>query len=126
MDARVESYTDQLERFLRSNLTHAHLFAFYFVSIFLSAYFMSSILRPEIFTDDMVEWTSWAYSFQDPDLFPNDIHKNYWMTNFPLGYEVIPRHSCLLPGRLAAFHTDLPYQSCSWGLYQLYDVICAG
>jgi hypothetical protein len=50
---------------------------------------MSSILRPEIFTDDMVEWTSWAYSFQDPDLFPNDIHKNYWMTNFPLGYEVI-------------------------------------
>ena len=89
MDARVESYTDQLERFLRSNLTHAHLFAFYFVSIFLSAYFMSSILRPEIFTDDMVEWTSWAYSFQDPDLFPNDIHKNYWMTNFPLGYEVI-------------------------------------
>jgi hypothetical protein len=59
------------------------------VSIFLSAYFMSSILRPEIFTDDMVEWTSWAYSFQDPDLFPNDIHKNYWMTNFPLGYEVI-------------------------------------
>jgi len=89
MDARVESYTDQLERFLRSNLTHAHLFAFYFVSIFLSAYFMSSILRPEIFTDDMVEWTSWAYSFQDPDLFPNDIHKHYWMTNFPLGYEVI-------------------------------------
>ena len=50
---------------------------------------MSSILRPEIFTDDMVEWTSWAYSFQDPELFPNDIHKNYWMTNFPLGYEVI-------------------------------------
>ena len=91
MDARVESYTDQLERFLRSNLTHAHLFAFYFVSIFLSAYFMSSILRPEIFTDDMVEWTSWAYSFQDPELFPNDIHKNYWMTNFPLGYEVILR-----------------------------------
>ena len=89
MDARVESYTDQLERFLRSNLTYAHLFAFYFVSIFLSAYFMSSILRPEIFTDDMVEWTSWAYSFQDPELFPNDIHKNYWMTNFPLGYEVI-------------------------------------
>ena len=85
----MESYTDQLERFLRSNLTHAHLFAFYFVSIFLSAYFMSSILRPEIFTDDMVEWTSWAYSFQDPDLFPNDIHKHYWMTNFPLGYEVI-------------------------------------
>jgi len=85
----VESYTDQLERFLRSNLTHAHLFAFYFVSIFLSAYFMSSILRPEIFTDDMVEWTSWAYSFQDPELFPNDIHKNYWMTNFPLGYAVI-------------------------------------
>ncbi len=89
MDARLESYTDRLERFLRSNLTHAHLFAFYFASIFLSAYFMSSILRPEIFTDDMVEWTSWAYSFQDPDLFPNDIHKNYWMTNFPLGYEVI-------------------------------------
>ena len=89
MDARVESYTDQLERFLRSNLTYAHLFAFYFVSIFLSAYFMSSILRPEIFTDDMVEWTSWAYSFPDPELFPNDIHKNYWMTNFPLGYEVI-------------------------------------
>jgi hypothetical protein len=59
------------------------------VSIFLSAYFMSSILRPEIFTDDMVEWTSWAYSVQDPELFPNDIHKNYWMTNFPLGYEVI-------------------------------------
>ena len=89
MDARVEPYTDRLERFLRSNLTHAHLFAFYFASIFLSAYFMSSILRREIFTDDMVEWTSWAYSFQDLDLFPNDIHKNYWMTNFPLGYEAI-------------------------------------
>jgi hypothetical protein len=84
-----DSYTDKLERFLRSNLNQAHIFAFYFAAIFLSAYFMSSILRPEIFTDDMVEWTSWAYTFQDPELFPNDIHKNYWMTNFPLGYEAI-------------------------------------
>ena len=89
MDARLESYTDRMERFLRSNLKQAYIFAFYFASIFLSAYFMSSILRREIFTDDMVEWTSWAYSFQDPDLFPNDIHKNYWMTNFPLGYRLI-------------------------------------
>jgi hypothetical protein len=89
MDARAESYTDRLERFLRSNILPAHLFAFYFASVFLSAYFMSSILRPEIFTDDMVEWTSWAYSFQDAELFPNDIHKNYWTTNFPLGYQTI-------------------------------------
>ena len=89
MNAQQESYTDQLERFLRSNLKYAHIFTFYFVSIFLFAYFMSSILRREILTDDMTEWTSWAYSFQDPDLFPNDIHKIYWMTNFPLGYELI-------------------------------------
>ncbi len=89
MNGRQESYADKLERFLRSNLNQAHIFAFYFAAIFLSAYFMSSILRRDIFTDDMVEWTSWAYSFQDPELFPNDIHKSYWMTNFPLGYEVI-------------------------------------
>src|SRR5208283_3990449 len=119
MNARQESYTDQLERFLRSNLKHAHIFAFYFASIFLSAYFMSSILRRDVFTGDMVEWTSWAYSFQDPDLFPNDIHKNYWMTNFPLGYEAILKALSslldvellgkLLGFALAAFSTYLAY-----------------
>ena len=56
----------------------------------------------EIFTDDMVEWTSWAYSFQDPDLFPNDIHKNYWMTNFPLGYAADTQSSIPIFGRRAA------------------------
>ena len=80
---------------------------------------MSSILRRDVFTGDMVEWTSWAYSFQDPDLFPNDIHKNYWMTNFPLGYEAIlkalsPLLDVELLGKLlgfalAAFSTYLAY-----------------
>ena len=77
------------QSFDNPDLIRAHRAAVTFAILFVAAYFLPSVLRPNVYTDDMSEWTSWAYSFQDPDLFHNDIIKTYWMSNFPLGYKSI-------------------------------------
>ena len=89
MNATRDTWTDALESFIRSNTKYVHVFFIYFAFLFLSAYFLPSILRQDLFTSDMAEWTSWAYSYQDADLFRNDANKNYWIANFPLGYKAI-------------------------------------
>jgi hypothetical protein len=62
------------------------LFCVYFSALFLTVYFLPGLLRKDIFTNDMAEWTSWFYIYQDKELFPNDLNKIYWIANFPPGY----------------------------------------
>lgn len=89
MKATRDTCPDALESFINSNSKYVYVFFIYFASLFLSAYFVPSIMRQDIFTNDMAEWTSWAYSYRDADLFKNDVNKNYWMANFPLGYKAM-------------------------------------
>jgi hypothetical protein len=89
MNATREPYIDSVESFIKSNPIRMRVFIIYFAALFLAAYFMPSIIRSDIFTNDMAQWTSWAYSFQDPTLFDGDINKTYWLANFPLGYKAM-------------------------------------
>jgi hypothetical protein len=70
-------------------MARTRVFCIYFAALFLSVYFLPSLLRVDIFSNDMTEWTSWGYSYQDPQLFPHDANKTYWLANFPLGYKAI-------------------------------------
>jgi hypothetical protein len=89
MNATREPYIDSVESFIKSNPIRMRVFIIYFAALFLAAYFMPSIIRSDIFTNDMSQWTSWAYSFQDPTLFDGDINKTYWLANSPLGYKAM-------------------------------------
>ncbi|HEY8094586.1 MAG TPA: hypothetical protein VIE65_00635 [Methylobacter sp.] len=89
MKATRDTCTDALESFIGANINYVYVFFIYFAFLFLSAYFVPSMMRQDIFTNDMAEWTSWAYSYRDAELFQNDVNKNYWIANFPLGYKAI-------------------------------------
>jgi hypothetical protein len=89
MKSTRDTRTDALEAFFGSNMKYIYVFSIYAASLLLFAYFAPSLLRQDIFTNDMAEWTSWAYSYRDAELFQNDVNKNYWMANFPPGYRAV-------------------------------------
>ena len=58
-------------------------------AIFLWAYFGPGILRGDVYTADMSQWTSWAYFFRDNSLFANDPNREYFVAAFPLAYRIL-------------------------------------
>ena len=57
--------------------------------IYLCGYFGPGLVRDDIFTNDMAEWTSWAYHFRDSALLATDPNRAYWVANFPLAYRTL-------------------------------------
>lgn len=57
--------------------------------IYLWAYFGPALLRDDVFTNDMAEWTSWAYHFRDSSLLATDPNRAHWVANFPVAYRIL-------------------------------------
>ncbi len=82
------SYTEQLESWIRDNYSRFTVTVTSITIIFLVAYFLPSLLRMDLYSNDMQQFVSWSYSYQDPELFNNhDLIKDYFTTNSPIGYK---------------------------------------
>ncbi len=86
------SYTEHLESWIRENYNRFTVSVVYITIIFLLAYALPSLLRMDIFPNDMQQFVSWSYSYQDPALFnARDLIKDYFSANSPIGYKLFYR-----------------------------------
>lgn len=82
--ARLASWLARNERALRWPIV-------IFALLEVAAYYLPGLLKQAVFSNDMAQWTAWAYRYQDQGLFPGDPNAAYWTASFPLGYAAMLR-----------------------------------
>ena len=118
----------QLENWLRLNAQPLRWLMLTFGVLQVFAYYLPGLLNQAIFSNDMAQWTAWAYRYQDAELFVGDPNAAYWTANFPIGYHALLRFLApLFDPQLIGETVGLALGGlATWLSFQLGRQVCGG